>query len=64
MKENILLLDAFSPLKILGRGYAIARKDHTIIHHVHELSAHDRIELRLQDGVVEATVEDVKGMKQ
>lgn len=64
MKEDILLLDAFSPLKILGRGYAIARKDHTIIHHVHELSAHDRIELRLQDGVVEATVEDVKGMEQ
>ena len=44
-------LDAMSPLKVLGRGYAIARKeDGHVIASVNDAGAGERFELRLSDG--------------
>lgn len=51
-------LDAMSPLKVLGRGYAIAtRPDGTAVRSAREVSAGDRIHLRFAEGSAEATVE-------
>ena len=44
-------LDAMSPLKVLGRGYAIARKpDGAVIASVADAAPGDRFRLRLSDG--------------
>lgn len=51
-------LDAMSPLKVLGRGYAIARKeDGTVVKAASDVQKGDRITLRLQTDNVNAVVE-------
>ncbi|NLM83703.1 MAG: exodeoxyribonuclease VII large subunit [Clostridiales bacterium] len=50
-------LDAMSPLKVLGRGYAIARKaDGTVIKSAADVSPGDKITVRLQKDAFSATV--------
>lgn len=49
-------LDALSPLKVLGRGYAIPQKGETVVTSVNDLKAKDEFALRLQDGVVDCQV--------
>ena len=54
-------LDAMSPLKVLTRGYAMAQDDAgQVIRSVSQVSAGDRITVRLSDGSVDATVTDRK----
>ncbi len=43
-------LDALSPLKVLGRGYAIARKGECVVRSVADVSSGDRLTVRLADG--------------
>lgn len=51
-------LDALSPLKVLGRGYSIARKsDGTILSSVEQLGPDTRFLLRLTDGEVPCQTE-------
>lgn len=51
-------LDAMSPLKVLGRGYAIARKaDGVVLSSVEQVDSGDRIQLRLSDGSLNCCVE-------
>ncbi len=51
-------LDALSPLKVLGRGYAIARKeDGMVLTSVKEAEPNMRFQLRLADGEVPCCVE-------
>ena len=50
-------LDALSPLKVLGRGYAIPYKDNEILTSVHGAQAGDRLTIRLCDGELACTVE-------
>ena len=51
-------LDAMSPLKVLGRGYAIARReDGQLMDSVQEVDVGDRFELRLSDGFLDCLVE-------
>ncbi len=52
-------LDALSPLKVLGRGYAIARKDGEAIRSVDGVSPGDRINVKLTGGSVDCAVEEV-----
>jgi len=50
-------LDAMSPLKVLGRGYAIARReDGTVIKSAADVSPGDKITVRLQKDAFSATV--------
>lgn len=57
MKEKIQLLDAFSPLKILSRGYHITYHDHHLVKSVKDVEVEDDIKLRMQDGYLHARVE-------
>lgn len=50
-------LDAMSPLKVLGRGYAIAQKGERVVLSAADLREHDRFTLRLRDGSVPCQVE-------
>lgn len=49
-------LDALSPLKVLGRGYAIPRRGETVITSAKSLKAKDEFLLQLQDGAVDCQV--------
>ena len=54
-------LDAMSPLKVLGRGYSIARNENgTLIASVKDAAPGDRLELRLSDGSLACRVEERK----
>lgn len=58
-------LDALSPLKVLGRGYAMAqREDGTVLRTSHQVSAGDRIAVRLGQGALDCTVEQVIDSKE
>lgn len=51
-------LDAMSPLKVLGRGYAIARtSDGTVIKKASDIKSGDKIKVRLQKDEISATVD-------
>lgn len=52
LSEAAARLDALSPLAVLGRGYAIARRerDGRIVRSVHEVALGERLELRLAVG--------------
>ena len=46
-------LDAMSPLKVLGRGYAIARRaDGGLVRSVHDVAPGDALSLRVADGEI------------
>ncbi|MBQ4617002.1 MAG: exodeoxyribonuclease VII large subunit [Clostridia bacterium] len=51
-------LDALSPLKVLGRGYAIPYKtDKTVLTSVHDVTPGDHLEIQLRDGAFTCTVD-------
>ena len=51
-------LDAMSPLKVLGRGYAIARHQNQTVTTVHQISTGDDVDVMVADGVLHCRVED------
>ena len=57
-------LDAMSPLKVLSRGYAMARKeDGTVIRSVAQTEPGERITIRISDGSLSATVMNKEATK-
>ena len=50
------LLDAYSPLKILKRGYAITYRDDHVIKSISDIEVQDTIKVRMQDGFLHANV--------
>ena len=52
-------LDAMSPLKVLGRGYAMAQlEDGTVLRSAQQAEIGDRVLVRLGEGVLSCTVND------
>jgi len=58
LSQSAALLDAYSPLKILSRGYSITMKDDHALVSVDEVNKEDNISIRLSDGTVYANVYD------
>jgi exodeoxyribonuclease VII large subunit len=54
--SRINLLNAYSPLNVLERGYAVASQDQITIRSINQVSLLDQISVRLIDGVMTATV--------
>ncbi len=52
-------LDALSPLKVLGRGYAIAEKNGAAIRSAADAAVGDRIDVKLSGGSLDCVVEEV-----
>ncbi len=51
-------LDALSPLKVLGRGYAAARRGEDVVSSITQAEAGDRLDILVSDGVLKCTVEE------
>ena len=52
-------LDAMSPLKVLGRGYAMAQlEDGTVLRSAQQADIGDRVQVRLGEGTLSCTVND------
>lgn len=49
-------LDALSPLKVLGRGYSITKKDGLVINNSDSLKSGDTISIQFADGSVDAEI--------
>ena len=49
-------LDAMSPLKVLARGYAVARKDGNLISRLDQAEVGDNIAVTVTDGSLHCTV--------
>ncbi len=60
LRIQIEKLDAFSPLKILSRGYHLVYKDNHMIKSINELEKNDQISIQMNDGQVLASVKQVK----
>ena len=57
-------LDALSPLKVLGRGYAIAMKEEgTVVASVEDVERQEIVNLRLRDGTLTCRVEERRRSK-
>ena len=51
-------LDALSPLKVLGRGYAIARTGEDVVSSIEAVCLHDPLEVLVSDGVLRCEVKE------
>ncbi|MGM9947225.1 exodeoxyribonuclease VII large subunit [Floccifex sp.] len=60
-QKNIKLLDAFSPLKILSRGYSIAQKENKIIRSINDVKLKDEIKIVLHDGFLVTKIQKKEG---
>jgi exodeoxyribonuclease VII large subunit len=54
--RNSALLDAYSPLKVLGRGYGIVMHDEKSVRSVHDVNTGEEIVVRLADGRLRAGI--------
>jgi len=57
-------LDALSPLKVLGRGYAMAEREGAVVRSVEQLTPGDAVAVTLADGTAQCTVVTVQRRKQ
>lgn len=57
-------LDALSPLKVLGRGYAMVTRGDAVVRSVTQLQPGDPVAVALSDGTVQCTVDAVQRRKQ
>lgn len=56
------VLDSLSPLKVVDRGYAIARKGDQVIKSVSQVGPGDELTVRVSDGEIVAQVKELKGI--
>lgn len=52
LSRNVSLLDAYSPLKTLERGYSISTINHKVLHSIHEVNENDLMETEVSDGKI------------
>ena len=51
-------LDALSPLKVLGRGYAIAKREKNVVSSIAQTQLGDKLDVLVSDGVLRCAVEE------
>lgn len=54
--EQINLLDAYSPLKIISRGYAVVEQNETVIKSVKDIELDQKVTLNFSDGKAKANI--------
>lgn len=60
LQKNYALLDAYSPLKVLSRGYSISKIEDKVIKHVKDVARDDIMVTRVNDGVITSCVVSTK----
>ncbi|UUX34251.1 exodeoxyribonuclease VII large subunit [Fundicoccus culcitae] len=63
LSEQINLLDAYSPLKIMARGYSVVEQDQMVVKSIKQLSLDRPINISLVDGKLEAEILSVTELK-
>lgn len=58
LEKSVALLDAFSPLKTLSRGYSITKKDDSLIKSIHQVKLDDSLQVQVEDGLIHVSVTD------
>lgn len=61
LKKNIELLDAYSPLKVLSRGYSITKSEDHVLKSISRVEVDDIIKTQLEDGVIISRVLQKEG---
>ncbi len=61
LARSAAALDAFSPLRVLARGYAIAQQNGAVVRWAAEVLPDEDLTLRFSDGAVRCRVVDEKG---
>lgn len=56
LQRKAVLLDAYSPLKVLGRGYALVYEKQHMITSIHDIKQQDTLTIRMKDGSVDVNV--------
>ncbi len=56
LAENAAALESLSPLRTLGRGYSLVRKNGKLINKTTDLSPGENIEIQMTDGTLSATI--------
>lgn len=59
LQKQIALLDAYSPLKVLQRGYSIAKNKTGVITSVDDIDVNTKLNVVVQDGVIETLVQTI-----
>lgn len=54
--KNVSLLDAFSPLKVIERGYSITMDEGHVIHSIHQVTKGNIIQTQVKDGTIFSVV--------
>lgn len=57
--KNIQLLDAYSPLKVLQRGYSVTFKDNKVLNSINDINVNDELKVLLNDGELNVKVNEV-----
>lgn len=60
LQKNCALLDAYSTLKVLSRGYSISKIEDKVIKHVKDVARDDIMVTRVNDGVITSCVVSTK----
>ncbi|MGN1344266.1 MAG: exodeoxyribonuclease VII large subunit [Traorella sp.] len=55
-QKHIELLDAYSPLKVLYRGYSLTKVENSYVHEVNDVRVGEQIKTILKDGILISTV--------
>ncbi len=56
LAEKSVQMDALSPLKTLARGYSLVYKEEQLVKSTEAVSAGDKVDIQLSDGIVSATI--------
>ncbi|WP_455493379.1 exodeoxyribonuclease VII large subunit [Eubacterium sp.] len=59
LQKNSAMLDALSPLAVIGRGYTITEKDGAVLTDVNNINVGDSIVTRLKNGTLVSTIIEV-----
>lgn len=60
LMRDCALLDAYSPLKVLSRGYSISKVEDKVIKSIHDVKSDDIMVTRVHDGVITSRIASCK----
>lgn len=64
LNQAIQGLDHLSPLKILSRGYAVVEMNDKVVRSVKDVKKNESVRIQLNDGKIDATVENIHENKE
>ncbi len=60
LKKNAAMLDALSPLAVIGRGYSITEKDGSVLTDIKNIAVGDSIVTKIKNGTLVSEITEVK----